>query len=340
MIGSSAPVDVSTELSSKSSIPNASDGTDGENLLRNADLALYQAKDDGRATFCFFHTGMDDLAQERRLLGAELATALEAGELFLHFQPLIAATTGEPVGFEALLRWQHPTRGLVPPSTFIPIAEQSGLIKAIGDWVIEEACRVASSWPQHMKVAVNLSPVQFENSSIVGTVRKALADALLDPERLELEITESLFIAQPDDVLDKLQHLKAMGVSVAMDDFGTGYSSLSYLWKFPFDRIKIDRSFVSAIENDRVACDILRAISSLGRSLGMYITAEGVETEAQAKFLRTIGCDQLQGFLFSRPLALENMPAYLLQSVTSRHWEEAGEQPDAALLSKTGDRAR
>ncbi|MBP0437205.1 putative bifunctional diguanylate cyclase/phosphodiesterase [Tianweitania sediminis] len=317
-----------------------SNGADGETLLRSADLALYQAKDAGRSTFCFFHTGMDDIAQERRLLGSELASALEAGELCLHFQPLIAAGTGEPAGFEALLRWQHPTRGLVPPSTFIPIAEQTGLIKAIGGWVIEEACRTASSWPEHLKVAVNLSPAQFEGSSIVEAVRSAITEARLDPQRLELEITESLFIAQPEDVLDKLRQLKGMGISVAMDDFGTGYSSLSYLWKFPFDRLKMDRSFVSAIEHDRIACDILRAISSLGRSLGMSITAEGVETEAQAKFLQGIGCDQLQGFLFSRPLPVENMPVYFLQPVIRRHRGEAGAQPDAGLFLKTGNQAR
>jgi diguanylate cyclase (GGDEF)-like protein/PAS domain S-box-containing protein len=297
------------------------DGLTGEQLLRSADLALYRAKDDGRGRLCFFQEDMDRVAQERQAIESDLSKAAACRELSLHFQPLVDAQTSETMGFEALLRWEHPERGMVSPAVFIPIAEGTGQIRAIGKWVIEEACRAAAFWPDHLTVAVNLSPTQFVGSTIVETVRNALAESGLDPRRLELEITESLFIKHPGAVLEKLQQLKALGVSIAMDDFGTGYSSLSYLWQFPFDKIKIDRSFVSAIERDQAARDILQAISTLGSSLKMRVTAEGVETERQAAFLRTLKCDQFQGFLFAKPMAPIEMAAFLMND-SGRRLEE------------------
>nr|WP_281354638.1 EAL domain-containing protein [Aurantimonas aggregata] len=288
------------------------DGKTGEQLLRSADLALYRAKDDGRGGFRFFQEDMDRVAQERQAIESDLSKAAACQQLCLHFQPLVDAQTSETMGFEALLRWEHPRRGMVSPAVFVPIAEGTGQIRAIGRWVIEEACRAAAVWPDHLTVAVNLSPTQFVGSSIAEIVRDALVASGLEPSRLELEITESLFIKHPGAVLEKLQQLKALGVSIAMDDFGTGYSSLSYLWQFPFDKIKIDRSFVSAIERDQAARDIRQAITTLGSSLKMRITAEGVETEEQAAFLRTLMCNQFQGFLFAKPLAPIEMAAFLL----------------------------
>ncbi len=293
-------------------------GTRPDQLLRNADLALYRAKADGRSVYRFFESQMDSEARERRMLEAELRDAIGNGELVLHYQPLVSAREHTPTGFEALIRWKHPMRGLVPPAEFIPIAEQSNLIVEIGDWTIEQACRTAAGWPEHMTVAVNLSAKHFHRSDISSVVKKALATSGLDARRLEIEITEGLLIDDPDLVIAKLTELRALGVTIAMDDFGTGYSSLSYLLKFPFDKIKIDRSFVDASSDDEVARDILRAIASLGKTLKVTITAEGVETEAQAEFLAEIACHELQGFLFARPLDAVELPDYLLTHVPTR----------------------
>ncbi len=293
-------------------------GTRPDQLLRNADLALYRAKADGRSVYRFFETQMDSEARERRLLEAELRDAIANGELVLHYQPLVSAKDHQPTGFEALIRWNHPIRGLVPPAEFIPIAEQSNLIVEIGDWTIEEACRTAANWPEGLTVAVNLSSKHFHRSDISTVVKKALAISGLDARRLEIEITEGLLIDDPDAVIAKLAEVRELGVTVAMDDFGTGYSSLSYLLKFPFDKIKIDRSFVDAASDDEVARDILRAIASLGKTLKVTITAEGVETETQAAFLAEIACHQLQGFLFARPLDAVELPHYLLTHVPTR----------------------
>jgi diguanylate cyclase (GGDEF)-like protein/PAS domain S-box-containing protein len=287
-------------------------GTRSDQLLRNVDLALYRAKDSGRSAYRFFEISMDSQARERRALEFDLKSALQNGEFALYFQPLIGAESNEPSGFEALLRWNHPIRGLISPAEFIPIAENSGLIKAIGDWVLEEACMIASQWPDHLTVAVNLSAPQFDNARIVETVQKALRQSGIKPHRLELEITESLLIDRPDDVIAILGQLRDIGVCIAMDDFGTGYSSLSYLLKFPYDKIKIDRSFVSAIETDRAACDVLKTIGSLAKTLNMRITAEGVETKEQVEFLRGIACDHLQGYYFARPLSALELPPFLL----------------------------
>ncbi len=287
-------------------------GTRPDQILRNADLALYRAKADGRGVYRFFEIQMDAEARERRMLEVELREALKAGEFVLHYQPLVSADDNKPSGFEALIRWNHPIRGMVQPAEFITIAEQIGVIREIGDWTIREACMAASRWPNELLVAVNLSAKHFEASDIAAVVRDALAQSGLSPSRLELEITESLLIECPDEVLAKLTDLKTLGVTVAMDDFGTGYSSLSYLLKFPFDKIKIDKSFVAALTEDAVARDILRSIASLGKTLRMHITAEGVETQTQAEFLRKIACTQLQGYYFAKPLSELDLANYLL----------------------------
>ncbi|MGE0503531.1 MAG: putative bifunctional diguanylate cyclase/phosphodiesterase [Rhizobiaceae bacterium] len=294
-------------------------GTRPDQILRNADLALYRAKAEGRGTYRFFESQMDSDVRERRMLELELRQALKDGEFMLYYQPLISAEDNRPTGFEALVRWNHPIRGVVPPAEFIPIAEQTGLIKQIGDWTIHEACLAAANWPDDLIVAVNLSAKHFQLSDITEVVREGLENSGLDPRRLELEITESLLIERPDDVIGKLAEIKQLGVTIAMDDFGTGYSSLSYLLKFPFDKIKIDKSFVTASSEDSVAKDILRSIASLGNTLKIRITAEGVETSEQVEFLRHIACNQLQGYYFARPLSQTDMASYLLTHFTREH---------------------
>ena len=289
-------------------------GTRPDQILRNADLALYRAKEAGKGVFQFFKAEMDSKARERRTLEFELREALEGGEFELHYQPLLDAGNKAPTGFEALIRWNHPMRGMVSPAEFIPLAEKTGLIVSIGEWVINEACATAASWPNNYTIAVNLSAHQFEGKMIIQTVKDALRNSGLDASRLELEVTESLLIEHPDEVIETLMELKELGVAIAMDDFGTGYSSLSYLMKFPFDKMKIDRSFVVALETDVAARDILKTIAALGDSLNMKITVEGVETEEQVKFLSNMSCDHLQGFYFARPLKKEAIAGYLLQN--------------------------
>jgi diguanylate cyclase (GGDEF)-like protein len=293
-------------------------GTRPDQILRNADLALYRAKADGRSVHRFFESQMDSEARERRMLEAELRDAIGNDELVLYYQPLVSTDDGKPTGFEALIRWNHPIRGLVPPAEFIPIAEQSDLIVDIGDWTIAQACAAAINWPTHLTVAVNLSAKHFRQSDIALVVQSALARSGLEAHRLEIEITEGLLMENPDEVVEKLAEIRALGVTIAMDDFGTGYSSLSYLLKFPFDKIKIDRSFVDASSQDEVARDILKAIASLGKTLKLKITAEGVETKEQAEFLAEIACHQLQGFYFARPLDGIDLPHYLLSTVQTR----------------------
>ena len=298
-------------------------GTRPDQLLRNVDLALYRAKEGGRNAYKVFESGMDSQARERRALEFDLKFALDNKELELFYQPLMGTEENNAVGFEALLRWNHPIRGRISPAEFVPIAENTGLIKSIGEWVIREACRRAATWPSHLTVAVNLSAPQFDKDRIVDVVISALAQTGLAPHRLEVEITESLLIERPDEVLATLMRLKEIGVSIAMDDFGTGYSSLSYLLKFPFDKIKIDKSFISAIDEDKAARDVLRTIGSLGKTLGIRITAEGVETQEQVNFLRAIACDQLQGFFFAKPLRGDDIPAFLLSRTAELMEEDA-----------------
>jgi diguanylate cyclase (GGDEF)-like protein/PAS domain S-box-containing protein len=275
------------------------DGTTSEELMRNADLALYRAKEDGGGVHRFFEREMDRQAQKRRDMELDLRRALANGEFELHYQPLVDIASDRISGFESLLRWWHPDKGMISPADFIPVAEDIGLIVAIGEWVLREACTEAVKWPSEVKVAVNLSPVQFRSRNLVQVVISALAQSGLSPKRLELEITESVFLAETEANLAILHQLRELGVSISMDDFGTGYSSLSYLRSFPFDKIKIDRSFVKDLAKRSDCVAIVRAISGLGRSLNITTTAEGVETIDQLDWLRAEGCNEVQGFLFS-----------------------------------------
>lgn len=277
------------------------DGDNPDMLLKNADLALYRAKSDGRGTFRFFEPEMDTRMKERRDLEIELRRALHKGQLQLYYQPLVNLATNAISGFEALLRWQHPVNGLIPPADFIPLAEEIGLIIPIGEWVLREACKEAASWPGDLKVAVNLSPTQFKSRTLVQTVVSALASSGLAPQRLELEITESVLLHDNEATLKRLHQLRELGVRISMDDFGTGYSSLSYLRNFPFDKIKIDRSFVGDLAHGDDAVAIVRAVANLAARLGMATTAEGVETEEQLERIRAEGCTEMQGYLFSPP---------------------------------------
>jgi diguanylate cyclase (GGDEF)-like protein/PAS domain S-box-containing protein len=275
------------------------DGTTSEELMRNADMALYRAKSDGGGVHRFFERAMDRLAQKRRDMELDLRRAFANGEFEVHYQPLVDIAADRISGFESLLRWRHPEKGMISPADFIPVAEDIGLIVSLGEWVLREACTEAAKWPAEIKVAVNLSPVQFRSRNLVQVVISALAHSGLSPLRLELEITESLFLAETEANLAILHQLRGLGVSISMDDFGTGYSSLSYLRSFPFDKIKIDRSFVKDIAERPDCVAIVRAISGLGRSLNITTTAEGVETLDQLDWLRAEGCNEVQGFLFS-----------------------------------------
>ncbi len=300
------------------------DGNDPTTLLKNADLALYRAKNDGKGTFRFFEAAMDADAQERRAMEIDLHDALRDGQLELFFQPLFALSQNRVTAFEALLRWNHPTRGMVSPVQFIPLAEETGLIVPIGEWVLREACRIAAAWPSHIRIAVNISPVQFRSNTLNRIVLQALTQSGLDPQRLELEITESLFIENVETTLASLHSLRNMGVRVALDDFGTGYSSLSYLRSFPFDKIKIDRSFIEDLLAHKGATAIIKSITSLAEALGMETTAEGVESIDQLDILREQGCNQIQGYYFSRPVPEAQVSAMLAgSSVLSGHAAEA-----------------
>lgn len=277
------------------------DSTDGEQLFKQADVGLYRTKNDGRGSYRFFEIGMDKHIQARLTLESDLRNALDANQFELHFQPIVSlVSTDEVRCYEALLRWHHPVRGMIPPSDFIPIAEEIGLIVPLGEWIIQEACRQAVTWHGTAHIAVNLSPIQFKRGDVIATVRHALARTGLAPIQLELEITESVLMDDGGRTREILAGLREIGVRIAMDDFGTGYSSLSYLRKFEFDKIKIDRSFVKDIHVQQNR-DIINAIVELGRSLGMTVTAEGIETEEQLELLRSAGCHEGQGYLFSRP---------------------------------------
>jgi diguanylate cyclase (GGDEF)-like protein len=291
------------------------DTTDIGDLLKMADMALYRAKADGRGVFRMFEPGMDTEMQARRVLEFDLRRAVKAQEFELDYQPLVDLSSGQVVALEALVRWRHPERGLVPPDDFIPFAEEIGLIGAIGEWVLHQACAAAAEWPANVKVAVNVSAAQFKRPGLVATVLDALAGSALSPERLELEITETAFLADADATLAILHRLRAEGVRIAMDDFGTGYSSLGYLRSFPFDKIKIDRSFIRDVETSVDCKAIVRAVTGLGSNLGIITTAEGVETTAQLDQLRAEGCDEVQGFLFSRPVPARDVAALLGQTM-------------------------
>ncbi|WKA26888.1 bifunctional diguanylate cyclase/phosphodiesterase [Bradyrhizobium roseum] len=290
------------------------DGRNPDELLKKADLALYRAKEDGRGTYRFFETGMDARAQARRLLELDLRMALKRDEFEVYYQPIRDVARDLVVSFEALVRWNHSLRGMIPPANFIPLAEETGLIVPIGAWVLRQACMDAVRWSQQVGVAVNLSPVQFKNPSLVSTVKAALQASGLPAQRLELEITESVLLQNSEATLRVLHELRGFGVRISLDDFGTGYSSLSYLRSFPFDKIKIDRSFISELATRENSMAIVRAVTGLGKSLGIATTAEGVETDAQFELLRREGCTQAQGYLFSRPRPASEVEDMLMQS--------------------------
>ena len=289
-----------------------SDGVSSDEIMRNADLALYRAKGDGRGAFRFFEPEMDAQMQARRALECDLRKALPASEFELYYQPVVDLLTNKISGFEALIRWHHPQRGLVAPGTFIPLAEETGLIVPLGEWAIRQACATAASWPANLKIAVNFSPAQFRSPGLLQAIINALAASGLAPERLELEITETILLQDSEATLATLYQLRDLGVRIVMDDFGTGYSSLSYLQSFPFDKIKIDRSFVKDIADNPGSLNIVRAVAALAKGLGMSTTAEGVETAEQLDSIRTEGCSEMQGFLFSRPVPAHEIEQHFL----------------------------
>ncbi|RYE51282.1 MAG: bifunctional diguanylate cyclase/phosphodiesterase, partial [Rhizobiaceae bacterium] len=276
------------------------DGNEADQLLRNADLALYRSKSEGRGRYRFFEAEMNAIMQARHSLENDLRRALSENQFEVFYQPFIEVKSGETSGFEALLRWRHPVRGLVPPDAFIALAEELGLISAIGDFVLMRACTEATHWPPHVKLALNLSPSQIANSDIHASVMKALRSSGLTPSRLELEITETVLLQDNVKTMEILGKFQEIGIKIAMDDFGTGYSSLSYLCKFPFNKVKIDKSFISHLDHDGPNSAIVYGILKLCASLDVETTAEGVETEQQLALLTAAGCTTVQGFLFSR----------------------------------------
>jgi diguanylate cyclase (GGDEF)-like protein len=284
------------------------DGLSSEILLKSADIALYLAKTQGRGTYRFFEPAVDAYVQQQREVEFDLRNARPAVDFELHYQPILDIGRGDVTGFEALIRWNHPVKGLINPAEFIPIAEETGLIVPIGEWALRTACREAASWPAGIEIAVNLSPVQFRGNRLLSVVKEALAASGLDPHRLELEITESVLLENSSARLDLLHQLHALGVRIALDDFGTGYSSLSYLRSFPFGKIKIDRSFIREVDTNKESAAIVGAIVGLGRSLGMTTVAEGIETAQQLAKVRDQGCTRAQGYLFSPPCPANEVP--------------------------------
>jgi diguanylate cyclase (GGDEF)-like protein len=300
------------------------DGSDAATLMMNGDAALSRAKQDGRGSLRFFEAEMDKQRRERRAMQHDLGSAIEHNQLKLFYQPQ-ARIEGEVIGFEALLRWEHPTRGRVAPNAFIPLAEDNGMIIPIGEWVLKEACREAASWSLPLTVAVNLSPVQFRYSDLPSLVLSVLVETGLAPNRLELEITEGVLMDDFDRAIAILRRLKSLGVSIAMDDFGTGYSSLRYLQAFPFDKIKIDKSFVDQLDQNLQSQAIIRAVIGLAHGLALPVLAEGVETADQLEFLKREHCDEMQGYLIGRPQPIENYSEIARPSLSGqRRAEMAG----------------
>lgn len=287
------------------------DGSTAERLLRNADLALYQAKGDGRGAFRFFKADMDERQQARRLMEYELRAALANDEFELHFQPLVNLSSNKICGFEALVRWRHPEKGMIPPDVFIPVAEDIGLIAPLGEWILRQACGVAVQWPDNLKVAVNISPVQFRETGLLPQVIRALASSGLAPGRLELELTETACLNDDTAMISVLHQIRDLGVRVVTDDFGIGYSSLSLLQKFPFDKIKIDRTFVQEMSKSACSLSIVRAVVALAKGLGIPSTAEGVENAEQLESIISEGCTEMQGYLLSRPLPARQIAKFL-----------------------------
>ncbi|TXM90824.1 EAL domain-containing protein, partial [Methylobacterium sp. WL122] len=311
----STPYDLdgyTVEIGMSVGIAIADDAADDiDRLLKNADTALYHAKAKGRGTACLFEPAMDETAEIRRAIERDLADALRQGLFEVHYQPLVNLGSNRITGVEALVRWRHPERGLISPATFIPVAEETGLIVALGEWVLNQACRDAVAWPEGISVAVNVSAVQLRNRTFAQTVLLALAASGLRADRLELEITESVLLDETEANLETLHLLRRTGIRISMDDFGTGYSSLTYLRRFPFDKMKIDRSFVQDAGKATEAGAIIRALVALGGSLGITTLVEGVETEEQLAAVRAEGCQEMQGFLFSRPRPAGEITAML-----------------------------
>jgi diguanylate cyclase len=287
------------------------DGNTSHDLLKHVDIALYRAKKAGPGTVCFFEASDDKSARDRRALQRDLERAIERDELFLAYQPFLDIRENRITGFEALLRWQHPARGLILPGEFIPIAEETGLIHQIGEWVVRRACATLSNWPADIRVAVNFSAAQFHNTSILQTIVQALAQAGLAPSRLEIEITESMLISKYGSASSILNSLLQLGVTVALDDFGTGFSSLTYLRKLPFSRIKIDQSFIRDMLAQPDCAAIVKSVIGLAQDLRIGVVAEGVETADQLEYLRQTNCDEVQGYLVSRPVSAEEIFALL-----------------------------
>jgi diguanylate cyclase (GGDEF)-like protein len=284
---------------------------DADTLLKHADMALYRAKASGRGSFCFFDSAMNSEAQARHTLESGLRMALANGEFELFFQPILHARSEVLIRFEALLRWRHPQRGLIGASEFISLAEEIGVIIPIGEWVLREACHIAATWPDHISVAVNLSSMQLKSANLTEAVSAALQAARLPPSRLELEINETVLLQNTTATLEPLRQLQAGGLRISLDDFGTGYSSISSLRIFPFDKIKIDQSFVRDLDSEKEAAAIVHAIVDLGSALGMLVTAEGVETAEQLRMLRAESCQEVQGYLFSKPVSAAEVPALI-----------------------------
>jgi diguanylate cyclase (GGDEF)-like protein len=304
------------------------DGLTPDRLLRNADLALYRAKGDGRGMFRFFEPAMDLQMQTRRTMEQDLRRALPAGEFELYYQPVVNLASNEISGFEALIRWNHPTQGIIAPAKFIPLAEEIGFNVPMGEWVIRQACTTAAQWPKHLHVAVNISAAQFRSPSLTQHIVGALAASGLLPSRLEIEITETVLLQSRETTLEILHQLRTLGIRIAMDDFGTGYSSLTYLQCFPFDKIKIDRSFVKDITENTSSLNIVRAVAALASGMGMTTTAEGVETREQLDSITSEGCTEMQGFLFSKPLPAKEIERLFLSR--AEPLRAASSRPDRA----------
>jgi predicted signal transduction protein with EAL and GGDEF domain len=299
------------------------DGEEADRLLKNADLALYAAKANGRGTYQFFEPRMDARAKARRALEFDLREAIMCGGFDLYYQPIVDIARDTVVGYEALLRWMHPVRGMVQPSEFIPLAEETGLINQLGEWVLTTACRDAASWPQDIKVAVNVSPVQIKSPGLVLNIVRILAESGLHARRLELEMTETVLIQDDEAALAVLHNLRDLGIRIAMDDFGTGFSSLSYLHRFPFDKIKIDRCFIDNLPADKGSVATTKAIIGIAKARQITTTAEGVETEEQRQILAKLGCDQIQGYLISAARPASDIKV-LLHGAERRRAGQAG----------------
>ncbi len=314
---------------------------DVEHLIRNADLALYAAKSSGRNRAVLFEAGMDEAAQMRRMIELDLRSALGKGEMRLHYQPLINVESGDTTGYEALIRWEHPTRGIVMPTTFIPVAEDTGMIVQIGEWVIRQALDDLANWEPHISVSVNLSPVQMRSTTLISTIVSALAYSGVAAERLCIEITESVLMQDSDANIETLHKIRELGVQIALDDFGTGYSSLNYLRSFPFSKIKIDRCFISEIDSREDCQAIVRSVVGLANSLGMTTTAEGVERSEQFDSLRKEGCSEVQGFLYSQAVPVEELSNLRLPRTTEQarlvQMEEARRAAEAKAQGSTAD---